>query len=405
MADRGDLLDIQAVVRQLGAIDTTYLHGLGVGVAVLELERMSNAVAACLAFAHDVHEREGQWAEVGATSAARWVAARTNTSAREVQGRIRDGVALRLLPSAASPARRGELSSDHLRSLARCVDRHPLRAVEDEDLLVGQALELSAPSFRITTRRWRDHADDLVNPPTGDGDTAPRSRFHLSEGMDGTYDVAGRLTPEHGTLLAAILGAHVDRFLRAAHDDPAVAGRLRSELQAEALMDLCGQAMRHCGCEGSVPDRYRVAVTIDLDQHETDASDQRAEPPMETCDSTMYRGVLGADGEILDIGRDTRKWSKGIRRAITLRDGQCVFPGCDRPPDWCDVHHCRPWEDGGDTKVGNGALLCRLHHTFLHAKQWSIRFDGCRPRVHRPDGTLFTITRWEADDPGPTSDP
>lgn len=409
MADSGDPLDIQAVIGQLGAVDENYLHARGIGAAVLELERLSNATAACLAFAHDVHEREGAWADVGATTAARWVASRTNTSAREVQARIRDGVSLRLLPTAAGPARRGDLSADHLRSLSRCVGRHALRAVEDEELLVGQALELSAPSFRITTRRWCENADDLVNPPAEDAEPAPKSSFHLSESMDGMFDIGGRLSPEYGALLDAILGAHVDRYLRTGHDDPSVAGKLMSELQADALMELCGQTMRRCGCEGSVPDRYRVAVTISLDHrdrgnHGQAGDDERehgADPPMATCDSTMYRAVLGADGEILDIGRDSRKWSKGIRRAITLRDGQCVFPGCDRPPDWCDVHHCQPWEDGGHTKLGNGALLCLKHHTFLHAKKWTIRFDGCRPQVHRPDGTPFVITRWQAEGPGP----
>ena len=138
MADGSDPLDIEAVVRQLGAVDEAYLHARGVGATVLELERLSNALTACLAFAHDVHDREGQWADVGATSSARWVAARTKTPVRVLQGRIRDGVALRLLPSAAGPARRGDLSADHLRSLSRCVEQHPLRAVEDEDLLVGQ---------------------------------------------------------------------------------------------------------------------------------------------------------------------------------------------------------------------------------------------------------------------------
>ena len=166
-----------------------------------------------------------------------------------------------------------------------------------------------------------------------------------------------------------------------------------------ALLDLCGQSMRRCPCEGSVPDRHRVVVTVPHDLH--------ADAPMATCDSTMFRAVLGADGEILDIGRDTRKWSKGIRRAITLRDQHCVFPGCDRPPSWCDIHHCRPWEDGGDTKIDNGALLCRHHHTFLHAKRWTIQFHSCTPTVHRADGTPYVIHPWQAGDhpPDPQADP
>ena len=35
------------------------------------------------------------------------------------------------------------------------------------------------------------------------------------------------------------------------------------------------------------------------------------------------------------------------RRALTLRDRGCVFPGCDRPPGWCEGHHIVPWPAGG----------------------------------------------------------
>jgi hypothetical protein len=36
------------------------------------------------------------------------------------------------------------------------------------------------------------------------------------------------------------------------------------------------------------------------------------------------------------------------------------------------VHHCQPWIPDGETKVDNAALLCRAHHTFIHAKGWRI---------------------------------
>jgi hypothetical protein len=75
---------------------------------------------------------------------------------------------------------------------------------------------------------------------------------------------------------------------------------------------------------------------------------------------------------VLDIGRLTQQWPSGIRRAITICDGGCTFPGCDRPPSWSDIHHCRPWHDGGPTNVDSGALLCRRHHTFIHKYDWTV---------------------------------
>src|SRR5690606_24884277 len=77
------------------------------------------------------------------------------------------------------------------------------------------------------------------------------------------------------------------------------------------------------------------------------------------CDSFISRLVFGPDGEILDLGRRQRLFSPAQRRAIRARDGGCVFPGCDRPGNWCDVHHVIEWDDGGHTVVVNGACMCR----------------------------------------------
>jgi hypothetical protein len=75
-----------------------------------------------------------------------------------------------------------------------------------------------------------------------------------------------------------------------------------------------------------------------------------------------------------------------------------VFPDCDRPPSWCDVHHCTPWADDGGTSVDNGALLCRRHHTFIHRQRWQITIDNGRPTTRRPDGTTHTTRRWQHPD-------
>ena len=81
----------------------------------------------------------------------------------------------------------------------------------------------------------------------------------------------------------------------------------------------------------------------------------------------------------LDIG-----WSRDIpthiRRAVLLRDRHCVWPGCEKPPAHCDVHHLRHKQDGGETSVRNCALLCQFHHDVcIHRRGWRL--------VLHPDGT------------------
>ncbi|UIJ33931.1 HNH endonuclease signature motif containing protein [Allobranchiibius sp. GilTou73] len=84
------------------------------------------------------------------------------------------------------------------------------------------------------------------------------------------------------------------------------------------------------------------------------------------CDADLIPAVLGGESEPLDLGRTKRLFTGGLRTAIIHRDDGCTFPGCDRPPDWCDAHHVRPWWAGGQTTLTNAALLCARHHTIVH---------------------------------------
>ena len=84
------------------------------------------------------------------------------------------------------------------------------------------------------------------------------------------------------------------------------------------------------------------------------------------CDADLIPAVLGTDSEPLDVGRAKRLFIGGLRTAIIHRDQGCTFPGCDRPPDWCDAHHITPWWAGGHTNLWNAALLCARHRTIVH---------------------------------------
>src|SRR5699024_1406497 len=84
------------------------------------------------------------------------------------------------------------------------------------------------------------------------------------------------------------------------------------------------------------------------------------------CDGSIIPVVLGAEGEILDMGREKRLFTPGQHRALWHRDKMCTFPGCTIPPQWCDAHHVVSWVDSGRTDLDNGALLCQRHHTYVH---------------------------------------
>ncbi len=97
------------------------------------------------------------------------------------------------------------------------------------------------------------------------------------------------------------------------------------------------------------------------------------------CDADIARIVLGPDGLPLDVGRAHRLVPAHIRRAAEVRDGGCVFAGCQAPAWWCDAHHLVHWIDGGATSLDNTALLCERHHTQVH-HGFSIRWDDVEHR-------------------------
>ena len=84
------------------------------------------------------------------------------------------------------------------------------------------------------------------------------------------------------------------------------------------------------------------------------------------CDADLIPAVLGTESEPLDVGRAKRLFTGGLRTAVIHRDQHCTFPGCERPPDWCEAHHVKPWWAGGKTTLTNAALLCARHHTIVH---------------------------------------
>jgi hypothetical protein len=69
-----------------------------------------------------------------------------------------------------------------------------------------------------------------------------------------------------------------------------------------------------------------------------------------------------------------------IRRAVLLRDKKCAWPKCGRPAVYCDVHHLRHKQDGGETTLANLILvcqLCRRRHNRHYAELRVMPLRGC----------------------------
>ena len=94
-----------------------------------------------------------------------------------------------------------------------------------------------------------------------------------------------------------------------------------------------------------------------------------------SCDASVVEVTGDEHGaNVLDIGRRTRSIPPAIRRALTVRDEGCRFPGCNNTR-YVDAHHIEHWAHGGETKLQNLALLCHRHHQLVHEGGYSIRED------------------------------
>jgi hypothetical protein len=111
------------------------------------------------------------------------------------------------------------------------------------------------------------------------------------------------------------------------------------------------------------------------------------------CDSVVARIVMGPDGAPIHRGREVRIVPAPLRHLLDLRDGGCVFAGCQAPTWWCEAHHLLHWAFGGETDPDNLGLLCERHHGKVHAGFRIDRDPDGTWHTHRPDGTEILLSR------------
>jgi hypothetical protein len=93
-----------------------------------------------------------------------------------------------------------------------------------------------------------------------------------------------------------------------------------------------------------------------------------------SCDASLVTVLEDDAGRVLNIGRRARTVPASIRRALSVRDETCRFPGCCESK-YVDAHHIKHWAEGGETSLDNLVTLCRYHHRALHQGKFSIRVD------------------------------
>jgi Domain of unknown function (DUF222) len=369
------------------APDVRSLSDADLALRLDERERSARWIAADRARCLAEIERRGMHAADGQLSAAAWVARRHGLSQGAAETRMHTARALEEMPLVAEALSRGDISTAATDALVRAREAAPDAFACVEGGMVERARSLSHRDLRAELDRWRQNVDAGHD----EDDRHARRRFTAVVNADAMVRTDGELDPENGQVLITALRAKVDAWARTLADDL----RTPAQRRADALGEICREWLDLAERPGLGGERPHVVVTMDLAALEARtggrASLQDVGPiTAETarrlaCDASVTRVVTDARSVPLEVGRATKAVSPAIRRALAVRDGGCAFPGCERPPGWCDAHHVKHWADGGETGPSNLVLVCRPHHRVIHRGFGVAIVDGL-PVFRRPDG-------------------
>lgn len=356
-----------------------------------------------------VEASEAAWREHG-TSAATWLAESANLTRREAARLIGNGQQLQRFEVIGRAAATGAVLPGQAEAITAVLDDLP----EDLGLdVIGRAQELmvefAASHNRVELRRLSAHLLEVLAPDTAEQLEAERlERQHRlamrNRQLRFVYDhqgsvlIRGSLPVVDAEPFIAIIDAYAAAAKRGIDRlDPSSEFITPAMGRADALMAMVAAHSQQALAPSHGGDRPRIVVTMSYDKLVKTATDAgllsgrgigSGEPMAASvlrrwlCDADLMPAVLGGASEVLDVGRAQRLVTPAIRAALEVRDGGCVFPGCDKPPRDCHAHHIRPWWAGGPTALHNLVLVCPHHHGIVEpghdptADRWAVRLRG-----------------------------
>jgi len=349
--------------------------------AILQITAIENTLARRKLELIAEYDRLGCWKADGATSMSAWVTGVLGTGRDTAAEVVRVAHAFEELPVIAATFEEGALSFDQARAVTQfatpATDKH----------MASEARKFSAGQLRRMAQRFRPV------PAKEDNANHDAREFKIR------WDLRNRVLKMSGQLPAAegrIIEKALDRFMSTKTYDPRPSEVYNHDAyRADALVGVCSAAI---AADGDA-DRATIGVHVDARVLAGEAGmaelDNATAIAMETaqrlaCDSRWYIVVDGPDGLPMGIGRVSRSIPPYLAREIRHRDGGCRFPGCERKL-WTNIHHQKPWADGGPTDMNNLLVLCGPHHRLVHEGGWEVRGDpnGVLEFVS-PDGRVFT---------------
>ncbi|MDM7855695.1 HNH endonuclease signature motif containing protein [Cellulomonas alba] len=249
---------------------------------------------------------------------------------------------------------------------------------------------LLLPEVAATLRRYAEAWTSPRTAPVPDPTTCAGER---ARGCDQASSLAAQ---EDAASSPAGKGSPPPRAEEASVAEPAAAAETRS--RAQILHDVLATAITVAtrvvdapSVAGNAPTLVVVARADDLQSssgvaHSEDGGAVRIDVARHLgCAGAIQRVSVDGAGRIVGLWSPDRCFTGAQRRAIAVRDGGCVIPGCSVPPAWCEVHHVVPHaDDPQGTHTDNGVLLCWHHHRTIDRSGWRVRMAGGLPWISPP---------------------
>ncbi|PPL14954.1 HNH endonuclease signature motif containing protein [Microterricola pindariensis] len=361
-------------------------------------------------------------AKKGCRNAVELLARTTLASERTLTQRMRLGAATRprtaltgdtlpaAFPEAAAALRSGTLGYDSALAIIDTLD--PIRGrVGDlnvelaETALVAAAtgptvespLPFGADEVRGQARVWESVLDEDGTIPAEERAMGARG---ISGGLtrDGLVHRKMALLPEIDAKFEALLNAYLSPRSKPTFNDADPDAPRDPRATAQARHDVFASLIDGAARSAAAPTMGGAAPTVLVSVRQADLASGTGAGFIEGCEAPvslraveqficaggLQHALIDDDGRLVSLSTTDRVFNAQQRRAITLRDGGCIIPGCTIPAAWSEIHHVIAYRDGGETETCNGVLLCWFHHRTIETSGWLILMIGGVPFVKPP---------------------
>jgi uncharacterized protein DUF222 len=351
--------------------------------SIEELVRLRSRVDALVSAAVAVFDAEGAWAPCGAKTAAAWLKKSCRLPGTEAKALVRRGRAVRNRSELALAWSSGRLGAAQVEVISHLDTRATAAAFDrDIDMLIDQAARLPFSDFEKVAAYWFQMADPDGADEAGE---ERRSRRHLD--LDRTFGgmYVGRLVldPISGDIVSRELERlesvlFEEEWAKAKADlgrDPLLSelGREPGQRRADALVEMATRSQTLAPGEGRRPTPL-LTILVGLETLEgrvCELANGTVIAPgalLPWLDRAYLERVVFAPPNRPQVSEKARLFTGATRRAIEVRDRQCVHPYCDVPAADCEGDHIIPFAFGGATVQENGQMLCSFHNRLRMGK-------------------------------------